>query len=215
MGVEVEQTWDTAVVCLLAVCWTGLSCVSSVSLSTCVCVCVCVCVDSYQWLKQFLWMALKTAAVTTRCHCQSTVCLAAQLMTDACCLCSSACESLTTLHSHYWTQCTCTVCTTTVLRLFFLGPPGWAGARRELLDFMVQGKINRGRHTDHPAGHHSIQTNQCSPPPSSPYTFFRPDALPAAQPTASKHWRQNMHIGRNCSAVISEFTLASLQVVIV
>jgi len=27
-----------------------------------------------------------------------------------------------------------------------------------LLDFMVQGKINRGRHTDHPAGHHSIQT---------------------------------------------------------
>jgi len=50
----------------------------------------------------------------------------------------------------------------------FLGPPGWAGARRELLDFMVQGqgKINRGRHTNHPAGRHSIQTNQCPPPPS-------------------------------------------------
>jgi len=30
----------------------------------------------------------------------------------------------------------------------FPGPPGWAGARRELLDFMVQGEINRGRHTD-------------------------------------------------------------------
>ena len=26
------------------------------------------------------------------------------------------------------------------------GPPGWTGARRELLDVMVQGKINRGRH---------------------------------------------------------------------
>jgi len=50
----------------------------------------------------------------------------------------------------------------------FLGPPGWAGARRELLDFMVQGKINRGRHTDHPAGRHSIRTNQCPPPPSRP-----------------------------------------------
>jgi len=37
----------------------------------------------------------------------------------------------------------------------FSGPPGWAGARRELLDFMVQGKINRGRHTDHPAGRHT------------------------------------------------------------
>ena len=43
----------------------------------------------------------------------------------------------------------------------FPGPPGWAGARTELLDFMVQGKINRGRHTDHPAGRHSIRTNQC------------------------------------------------------
>ena len=29
--------------------------------------------------------------------------------------------------------------------------------RTGLLDFMVQGKINRGRHTDHPAGRHSIQ----------------------------------------------------------
>jgi len=31
------------------------------------------------------------------------------------------------------------------------GPSGWAGARSEFLDFIVQGKINRGRHTDHPA----------------------------------------------------------------
>ena len=29
----------------------------------------------------------------------------------------------------------------------FPGPPGWAGARRELLDFMVQGKISRDGHT--------------------------------------------------------------------
>ena len=51
-------------------------------------------------------------------------------------------------------------------RALFPGPPGWAGARRDLLDFVVQRKINRGRHTDHPAGCHSIQTNQCPPPPS-------------------------------------------------
>jgi len=43
----------------------------------------------------------------------------------------------------------------------FPGPTGWADARTELLDFMVQGKINRGRYTDHRAGHHSIRTNQC------------------------------------------------------
>ena len=36
----------------------------------------------------------------------------------------------------------------------------------------MQWKINRGRHTDHPAGRHSIRTNQCPPPPSSPY-FLR------------------------------------------
>jgi len=44
------------------------------------------------------------------------------------------------------------------LSALFAGPPGWAGARRELLDFMVQGEINRGRHTDHPVGRHSIRT---------------------------------------------------------
>ena len=66
----------------------------------------------------------------------------------------------------------------------FPGPPRWADARRELLDFMVRGKINRGRHNDHPAGRHSIRPNQCPPPPS--HIFYRPDALPAAQPTGVK-----------------------------
>ena len=41
----------------------------------------------------------------------------------------------------------------------FPGPPGWAGARRELRNFMVQGKINRGNaHLRHPI-------------------FYRPDAF--------------------------------------
>jgi len=48
----------------------------------------------------------------------------------------------------------------------FPGPPRWAGARREFLDFMVQGKINRGRHIDHLAGCHSIRAKQRQPPPS-------------------------------------------------
>jgi len=50
----------------------------------------------------------------------------------------------------------------------FPGPSGWACARRELLDFMMQGKgkTNRGRHTDHLAVRQSIWTNQCPPPPS-------------------------------------------------
>jgi len=64
----------------------------------------------------------------------------------------------------------------------FPGSPGWAGARRELLDFMVQGKVNRGRHTDHPAGRHSIRTNQCLPPPSP---CFLQAGCPSCRPTNS------------------------------
>jgi len=70
--------------------------------------------------------------------------------------------------------------TTTITTALFPGPPGWAGARTELLDFMVQGKINRGKHTDHPAGRHSIRTNQCPPPPS-PFITDRMPFLPPNQ----------------------------------
>ena len=48
--------------------------------------------------------------------------------------------------------------------------------------------MNRGRHIDHPDGCHSIRTKQC-PTPHPPF-FEGPDALPAAQPTMSKPWRQ-------------------------
>jgi len=64
----------------------------------------------------------------------------------------------------------------------FPGPPGWAGARKELLDFMVQGKISRGRHTHHLAGRHSIWTNQCLP---STIPSFLQAGCPSCRPTDS------------------------------
>jgi len=64
----------------------------------------------------------------------------------------------------------------------FSGTTRWADARRELLDFMVQAKINRGRHTDHLAGRHSIRTNQCPPPPSSHFLLA---GCPSCCPTNS------------------------------
>jgi len=70
----------------------------------------------------------------------------------------------------------------------FSGTTRVSRCQKRTSDVMVQGKSDRGRHTNHPAGRHSIRTNQCPPPPS-PH-FYRPDALPAAQPTVSKHWRQ-------------------------
>jgi len=62
----------------------------------------------------------------------------------------------------------------------FSGNTGWAGARRELLDFMVQEWINSGRYTDHPTRHHSIRTNQCPPPPSPHFLHTR---CPSCRPT--------------------------------
>ena len=65
-----------------------------------------------------------------------------------------------------WARCLSLRCTHTQA---FYGPfSGTLPARIELLNFLVQGKINRGRHTNHLAGHHSIWTNQCPPPPSPP-----------------------------------------------
>jgi len=50
--------------------------------------------------------------------------------------------------------------TTTVLQPFFWDDPGELVPEDKLLDFRVQGKINRGRHTDLLAGRHSVWTNQ-------------------------------------------------------
>jgi len=97
--------------------------------------------------------------------------------------------------------------TTTVLRPFFLDYPGEPVPEEKLLDFMVQGKINRGRHTDHPAGRHSIWSNQCPLPPSH-HLFYRPDALPVAEPTVSTHWRQLVHsdYGDNARVLLNGVT---------
>jgi len=46
----------------------------------------------------------------------------------------------------------------------------------------MQGKINRGRHTDHPAGRNSIPTNHCPPPPSF---LFLKAGCPSCCPTNS------------------------------
>jgi len=54
--------------------------------------------------------------------------------------------------------------------------PGLHARRKLLLDYGAR-EDNRSRHTDHPAGRHSIQTNQHGPPPSPP--CFTTDGLPA------------------------------------
>jgi len=64
-----------------------------------------------------------------------------------------------------FTKAVRTTTTTTVLRPFS-GPTRVSRCQKRTLDFMVQEKVNRGRHTNHPARRHSIRTNHCPPPPS-------------------------------------------------
>jgi len=65
----------------------------------------------------------------------------------------------------------------------FPGPPGWAGARRELLDFMLQGKINRGTT---PSGLTSVHLHH--PPP---HFFYSPDVkTPKATSAFTRHGKE-------------------------
>jgi len=87
---------------------------------------------------------------------------------------------LTTLYTH----------THTHLTALFPGLPRWAGTRKVKpiwillkqetlsgsgISWAICKSAPRSRQITMPLPHHSV--------------FYRPDALPAAQPTASKHWR--------------------------
>ena len=80
--------------------------------------------------------------------------------------------------------------THTHLMALFPGLPGWAGTRKKKpiwillkqetvsgsgISWAVCKSAPRSRQITKPAPHHSV--------------FYRPDAIPATQPTVSKHWR--------------------------
>jgi len=82
--------------------------------------------------------------------------------------------------------------THTRLVVLFPGLHGWAGTRKikpiwillkqetvsgSVISWAICKSATHSRQTTMPATHHLV--------------FYRPDALPAAQSTASKHWRQN------------------------
>jgi len=64
--------------------------------------------------------------------------------------------------------------TTTLLGAFFWDHPDEPVLEENFWTLWCKERFNRGRHTDHPAGCHAIQTKQCPPP--SPMFFYRPDA---------------------------------------
>ena len=106
---------------------------------------------------------------------------------------SCACQLLRCLwhtHTHTHTETATYSYTHTRLMALFPGLPRWASTRkvkpiwillkRETVSgsgngWAIRKSAPRSRQITTPATHHSV--------------FYRPDALPAAQPTASKHWR--------------------------
>ena len=91
----------------------------------------------------------------------------------------------------------------------FSGTTGWAGAKREPLVFMVQGKINRGRHINHPAGSYSIRTKQCPAPPSRYFLTGRMPFLPPnqqCQSTEGNYSTKNRSFWRRSSQPISRYS---------
>jgi len=93
-------------------------------------------------------------------------------------------------HTHAHTRAHTHTHTHTGLTALFPGLPRWAGTRKVKpvwilwkqeavsgsgISWAVCKSTPRSRQITMPAPHHSV--------------FYRPDALPATQPTASKHWR--------------------------
>jgi len=81
--------------------------------------------------------------------------------------------------------------TTTILRPFFRDHLGELVPEENFWTLWCKERLTEAD-TNHPAGSHSIWTNQCPPPPS-PSHFYRLHGLPAAQPTVSNHWRTKCH----------------------
>jgi len=85
--------------------------------------------------------------------------------------------------------------TTTILRPFYRDYPGETVPEEKLL-------INRGRHTDHPAGRHFIWTNQCPPPPS-PFLQAR---CPSCRPSNSVKQRRQLAHSEDATVLLNGVT---------
>ena len=90
--------------------------------------------------------------------------------------------------------------THTRLTALFPGLPGWAGTRKvkPIWILLKQETVSGGDISWAYASLHLAPDSITTPAPHHS-VFYRPDALPAAQPTASKHWR---HITLSASCTI-------------
>ena len=107
----------------------------------------------------------------TRSECTRLYCSNVQIV----CMWSSWCHT----HTH------------TRLTAFFLGLPRWAGTRKvKPIWILLKQETVSGSGISWATCKSAPCSRQIATPAPHHSLFYRPDALPAAQPTASKHWRQ-------------------------
>jgi len=79
--------------------------------------------------------------------------------------------------------------TTTILWPFFRDHSGESVPEENFWTLWCNGRLTEVD-TDHPAGHHSIRTNQCPPPPTLPFFTGRMPFLPPNQQCQSTKGKQ-------------------------
>ena len=87
--------------------------------------------------------------------------------------------------------------THTRLTALFLGLPRWAGTRKvKPIWILLKQETVSGSGISWAICKTAPCSRQITTPSPHHSVFYRPDALPAAQPTASKHWRHIVKMGR-------------------
>ena len=96
----------------------------------------------------------------------------------------------TTLPSHSHWSLPVSSHTHTHLTALFLGLPGWAGTRKaKTIWILLKQETLSGSGISWVICKSAPRSRQITTPAPHRSVFYRPYALPAAQPTASKHWR--------------------------
>jgi len=77
------------------------------------------------------------------------------------------------------------------LTVLFTGLPGWAGTRNvKPIWILLKQETVSGSGISWDICKSAPRSRQITTPTPHHLVFYRPDTLPAVQPTASKHWRQ-------------------------
>ena len=83
----------------------------------------------------------------------------------------------------------------THLTALFPGLPGWAGTRKvKPISILLKQETVSGSGISRAICKSARRSRQITTPATHHSVFYRPDALPATQPTASKHWRHKMEL---------------------